>query len=869
MNGRHGGNVKHLARKSGRTVDEILDFSASINPLGPPGWLPELVRSLIGSLVHYPDPHCTSLIKAAAESRGLREEEIVAGNGSSELLYLLPRVLKETGRAKRALIPVPAYGDYAVAAALAGLAIERLPLKEEEDFVLDPAGLEGSLKEGDAVFLGQPSNPTGYACDPGELRTLALRHPEATFVIDEAFADFIDGLESLTVRRPPNVVVLCSLTKFYAVPGLRLGYAVAGEETVTRLRELIPPWSLNTLAQAVGEKALRDGTYAERSRKAVLALREQFSDRLRRMPGFTVYPGKANYLLVRVDGRAGGKTPDAREIARRLLSGGIAVRLCENMDGLDERFFRIAVRTEEENGRFLRVLENALHRSGKTGGAIIPFRNPPPRPAVMFQGTCSHAGKSVLAAALCRILLEDGYRVAPFKAQNMSLNSFVTPDGGEIGRAQAVQAQACRIEPDVRMNPLLLKPSTDTGSQVILLGKPVANMDFREYTRHHEQYLEATRTAYDSLSRDYDVMVLEGAGSPAEVNLMHHDIANMKTARHARAPVLLVGNIDRGGVYASFVGTLDVLPEAERALIAGFIVNRFRGTASLLDDAHEYVTQRTGCPVLGVVPELFDLGLPEEDSVGFRQINRADGAGDRVDIAVVGFAHISNFTDLDPLRIEPDVHLRIVRTPRELGVPDAVILPGSKNVAADLAFLKSSGLGEKLLSLAASGQREIIGICGGFQMLGRTIADPHAIESAGATVEGIGLLPLSTLLAQEKLLARTSALHLTSGHTVSGYEIHHGRTEGMERLPLMEKPDGALVGAGTEDGLVWGTYLHGVFDADGFRRWFIDRLRVRRGLAPQGKVVAVYDLEPVFERLAGTVRAAIDIDRIYRIMGLR
>ncbi len=892
MNRLHGGNVESLARQSGKAVEEILDFSANINPLGPPQWLPVLIRSLIDSLVHYPDPHCTSLIQAAAETLGIPEEEIVAGNGSSELLYVLPRLLKGSLKAKRALIPVPAYGDYAVAAHQAGLRVVTMPLREQDDFVLDLAGLEARMKDDDAIFMGQPSNPTGYLCDPGELRALAARHPGTTFVIDEAFADFIDGLDCLTFRRLPNMLILRSLTKFYAIPGLRLGYAVAEREIAGALRELIPTWSVNTLAQAIGEKALRDKKYAEHTRNTVRSLREGLSDGLSKISGVTVYPGRANYLLLRIhrqsDGprnrRAGRDNPDAREIARLLLAEGIAVRVCDTMDGLDGRFFRVAVRTEQENARLLSALENTLHRTGsrpaavsvgKTVGVIVPFRNPRPKPAVMFQGTCSHAGKSVLAAALCRILLQDGYRVAPFKAQNMSLNSSVTPDGGEIGRAQAVQAQACRIEPDVRMNPLLLKPSTDTGSQVILLGKPIANMDFTEYTRHHEQYLQETRNAYDSLSREYDVMVLEGAGSPAEVNLLRHDIANMKTAHHANAPVLLVGNIDRGGVYASFVGTLEVLPPTERALIAGFIVNRFRGTASLLDDAHEYLARRTGRPVLGVVPELFDLGLPEEDSVGFRQRPGKDVAhdGDRVQIAVVDFSHISNFTDLDPLRIEPDVHLKIVRSPRELGAPDAVILPGSKNVAADLHFLKSSGIGEKLLALAATRRTEIVGLCGGFQMLGGRIADPHGIESTEMAAEGLGLLPISTVLAPEKLLARTSAIHLPSGLAVRGYEIHHGRTGGMERLPLMKTPHedsgSGLVGAGTEDGMVWGTYLHGVFDADEFRRWFIDRLRLRRGLAAHGTVLVAYDLEPAFERLAQAVRDSVDIDRIYHTMGLR
>ncbi len=867
MNGRHGGNVRSLAQETGKTVEDILDFSANINPLGPPAWLPSLIHSLIGSLVHYPDPHCTGLVKAVAETYGLREEEIVVGNGSSELLYLLPRALG----ARRALIPVPAYSDYAVAAEIAGLPVEKLSLRERDDFVLDLKELESRLRAGDAVFIGQPANPTGYFCDGEALRALAGRHPEAHFVIDEAFADFLDEPDRLLDRRQSNVTVLCSLTKFYAIPGLRLGFAVADRTIAQRLRDLIPTWSVNTLAQAVGEQALRDREYGARTRQVVPALREQLTEELQKLPGLRIYPGKANFLLLRVD----REDLDAPALAGQLLAAGIAIRCCDNIDGLNRRFFRIAVRREEENLRLCAALAGVLHPLRTTQGeaassqGVLP-RQPRPKPAIMFQGTCSNAGKSILTAALCRILLQDGYRVAPFKAQNMSLNSFVTHTGGEIGRAQAVQAQACRIEPDVRMNPLLLKPSTDMGSQVIVLGQPVGNMDFTQYTRRHEEFLETARSAYDSLAREYDVLVLEGAGSPAEVNLLHHDIANMKTARHAQAPVLLVGNIDRGGVYASFIGTLAVLPEADRARIAGFIVNRFRGTAALLADAHAYILGQTGRPVLGVIPELADLGLPEEDSVGFREgpFGKANSAEEQVEIAVLDFAHISNFTDLDPLRSEPDVRLRLVRTPGELGAPEAVILPGSKNVVADLAFLRESGLAEKLLALQKAGKTEIIGLCGGLQMLGREIADPHGIESAGMTMPGLGMLPLTTVLAPEKLLAQTTARHLASGLEVRGYEIHHGRTEGMDALPVMTKPDGEAIGTGTADGRVWGTYLHGVFDSDAFRRWFIDRLRVKKGLPPLGRGTS-YNLEPAFDRLAESVRACLDLDRIYRVMGLK
>lgn len=494
-------------------------------------------------------------------------------------------------------------------------------------------------------------------------------------------------------------------------------------------------------------------------------------------------------------------------------------------------------------------------------------------PALMLQGTTSNAGKSVLAAAFCRILLQDGYRPAPFKAQNMSLNSFVTGDGGEMGRAQVVQAQACRLPPDVRMNPVLLKPNSDTGSQVIVMGRPAGNMRVRAYTDFKARLRAIVHAAYDELAGAHDVMVLEGAGSPAEVNLKAHDLVNMTMARHAHATVLLAGDIDRGGVYAHFLGTFACLEDWERRLLKGYIVNRFRGDARLLDDAHTFIQRRTRRPVVGVVPYLPDLNLPEEDSVSFKSGVGGRAAArrrDAVDIAVLDLPHISNFTDFDALRAEPDVSLRIVRNAGDLGEPDALILPGSKNVAGDLEHLRRSGLADAIVQLAGRRRTRIIGICGGFQMLGKTIADPHRLENRrGGACAGLALLNLHTTMEQEKLLKLANARHIASGAAVRGYEIHHGQTaRGRGVAVLMQTARGAAAAMGRPDERCWGTYLHGVFDADVFRRKFIDGLRRGRGLKPLGAVQAHYDIEPALDRLADAVRAAVDLPRIYRWLGL-
>ncbi len=861
MSVQHGGNLHALARSAGLPAERILDLSANINPLGPPPCLRAVISRRLEDVVHYPDVEATELIAAIAAHYDVPLDGVLVGNGSTEILRCLPHALSPT----RAVIPVPSYVDYAETCRLAGLSVLTVPLREERGFAVDFVELERIVRAGDMVFLGQPNNPTGTMFSPNELRILAQRRADATFVIDEAFADFAPGYRSLSHNVPPNAVVLLSLTKFYAIPGLRLGCAAAAPDLARKVRRFVAPWSVNALAQAAGAAVLKDADYARRTREYVALHREELAAGLNEVPGLSVVPGQANFLLVRID--RGDIT--AAELGRRLLAQGIAIRVCDNFEGLDRRYFRVAVATADDNRRLLESMQSAM--------GVRPARRRRPRRSrsIMFQGTGSNAGKSVLTAALCRILLQDGVRVAPFKAQNMSLNSFVTADGGEMGRAQVVQAQACRLAPDVRMNPILLKPNSDTGCQVILRGRVVGNMNVHQYARYKEERAEqAVHDCYDSLADEYDVIVLEGAGSPGEVNLKRQDIVNMRMARHARSPVLLVGDIDRGGVFASFVGTMEVLEEWERSLVAGFVVNRFRGDASLLSDALDYTLAHTGKPVLGVVPYLDRLDIPQEDSVEYKSGRLiggqlpSRGRAAVVDVAVIDLPHISNFTDLDALRIERDVRLRVVRGPKELAAPDAVILPGSKNVMGDMAWLAGTGLVRKLVSLARR-KTEIVGICGGFQILGRRILDPNGLESvSGQPIDGLGLLETQTVLAREKTLTRTAGRHGPSGKEVVGYEIHHGQTSGKGLEAVVTDGAGQPAGWARRDGRVWGTYLHGLFDADGFRRWWINRLRTRRGLSPLRGRGASYDIEPALDRLAAAVRESLKMDEIYRLIGL-
>ncbi len=491
-------------------------------------------------------------------------------------------------------------------------------------------------------------------------------------------------------------------------------------------------------------------------------------------------------------------------------------------------------------------------------------------PAIMFQGLSSNSGKSILTAAVCRILVQDGLRPVPFKAQNMSLNSFVTRDGKEMGRAQMVQARASRLEPDARMNPILLKPAGSNGSQIIVRGAPVGTLDFSGYTDRRDEMRAIVREDYDALSEEGDVVIMEGAGSPAEVNLKARCIANMDIAKYASAKVLLVGDIDRGGVFASFVGTMEILDPWERDLVVGYVINRFRGDVSLLGDALAYLEQRTDKPVLGTVPFVSNLGIPDEDSVAFKETNAAPAlhCDDKIQVAIIDLPHISNTGDFDPFVLEPDVDVTVVREASQFFDADIVILPGTKNVMADLEYLKKTCLAEKIRK--AGDGTALVGICGGFQMLGEAVRDPHGIESTeGSRMEALGIMPVSTALEEQKTLLNTTAMHNPSGNRLRGYEIHHGQTETSGLVPTVVREDGEVIGVQTEDGRVQGTYLHGFFDDDKFRRWFIDGAREKKGLTPLGRVVAPYDLEPALDRLADVVRANLDIAAVYKLAGIR
>ena len=497
----------------------------------------------------------------------------------------------------------------------------------------------------------------------------------------------------------------------------------------------------------------------------------------------------------------------------------------------------------------------------------------------MVQGTSSHAGKSVLTAALCRILAQDGFEVAPFKAQNMSLNSYATPDGGEIGRSQAVQAAAAMAAPRVEMNPVLLKPEGDNRSQVVVMGRPQAVASAREYYDLKAGMWETVTSALERLRSDYDVVVIEGAGSPAEINLRQHDIVNMRVALHADAPVLLVGDIDRGGVFAQLVGTMALLEPEERALVKGHVINKFRGDPTLLTPGLDFLEERTGVPVAGVIPHFSDIHIPEEDSLGFPSEPESD-AEPVVDVAVMRLPHTANFDDFDPLRHEPAVRVRYVGRPDELGTPDLVIIPGSKTTVADLDWLREQGLAERIVTLRAKGT-PVMGICAGYQMLGARLLDPDGVESPRAETPGLGLLRATTTFLTSKSIHQVTGrvvegrglLAGCKGAEVTAYEIHMGVTshEDVSHPFIIESrsgqaadlPDGAL----DADGLTLGTYMHGVFHNRAVRRSILECAAKRKGaVLPAGGSEIDQNVE--YDKLAALVRANLDMELVYRVVEL-
>lgn len=666
----------------------------------------------------------------------------------------------------------------------------------------------------------------------------------------------------------PEVRVFPGISAIQAAAAL-LGAPVMHDFAVISLSDLLTPWQVITARLAAAATA-----------DFVVAL---YNPRSKRR---AAHIGEARRILLAA---RGGDTPVG--IVRNACREGEQATVTTLEQLLDHEIDMSTVVIVGNSSTFVDRQGRMVTPRGYAGKYDVGEPLPPGQPAgsdpctgpgaLMLCGTASDVGKSVLTAGICRLLLRRGLTVAPYKSQNMSLNSFVTPEGAEIGRAQAVQAQACRIHPHTDMNPILLKPNSETGCQVVIHGRPVGNMSITEYDDYKPTALELARQSLDRLKQAYEFIVIEGAGSISEINLKHNDIANLRIALLARCPVILVADIDRGGVFAQIIGTIDLLEPQERACIRGIIINKFRGDAAILESGLAFIRERTGIPVLGVVPWLPDLNLPAEDSMALSQRSKLVSimsAHRRIMVGVLKLPRISNFTDFDALQNEPDVCLTYIEAPQQLSGLDLLILPGSKSTIADLYFLMERGFYDPIRAFSG----RIVGICGGYQMLGTRILDPHGVESSVREAEGLGLLPVQTemLLAKEthQVQARLDEAGLIlapdCSTVMTGYEIHMGiSTPTGPARPFarifrrgcdqVDVADGEVSG----DGRIFGTYLHGIFDNQNFRDIYLNAIRLEKGMQLRRGSIRQPQDDP-FERLADHLERHLDMQALSGICGL-
>ena len=873
----HGADYKAFREKYGRDVQH--DFSASVSAIGFSDKAKEAILEGIeknDAVVNYPDRHSLLLREAIAKYYRVNIiDKTACGCGACDLIYRICAAMKP----RRVGIVEPAFSEYEKAAKLHGAEeILHIQTHKKNGYVIEEKDLlkiANFSKEPSALmFICSPANPTG-AVTP--YKSLALMIGEAekkgtTVVLDACFADF-DGESSAATERLvsemaagkwKNLIILSAFTKFYGLAGLRVGYAIcSSEEVARRIEEAGEPWAVSALASRAAVASLSDSDF--RAKQILITGQERaFMRQELEKLGVAEVWGRANFLMIRT--RA--------ILADTLGKQGIYIRNCADFYGLGAGYFRISLKSHEENLFLINALKNIYdgfnERSDGIKQAVPLTKQAVP---LMVQGTMSNAGKSFLVAALCRIFKQDGYKVAPFKSQNMALNSFATSEGLEVGRAQAMQAEAAGVAVDVRMNPILLKPTSDTGSQVIVKGKSIGNMSARDYFKYKAELVPVVKECYESLARENDIIVIEGAGSPAEINLKSHDIVNMGLARMVDSPVLLAADIDRGGVFAQLAGTVALLDDEERERVKGLIINKFRGDKSLLDSGISEIEERTEKKVVGVVP-MIKVSLDAEDSLA-TDFGGTKGSEKALRVAIVRLPYISNVTDFAPLEQDSRFSVKYCAQSEELWSfnPHLVILPGSKSTIADCAWLYEKELALTIHRLYDSGVL-LLGICGGFQMLGTMVKDYECVESDKAEkIDGLCLLPMETRLKKEKTTKQTrlviegvtGAWSALNGAEVVGYEIHNGYSKELGSSVYMAQ------------GSVFGTYTHGFFDTQGVLSKTAEAVAKRFGI----DITAANNLEKTdlkdaqtrkeeeYDKLADEVRAALDMNEIYSIMGIK
>ena len=882
------------------------NFSSNIFSHADVSGLKTFLSSRLDVIGTYPEPEPRALERLIAEQSGVGEECVLVTSGATEVIYLIASLTpapfpKGEGSdcLSTAVIFSPTFSEYADACHHANLSVVSTPLPHREGL---GGGSVGGGPVGSSAWLCNPNNPTGSVIPKADVLGLAKRYH--LLVLDQSYEDYTLAplLSPAEAVAAGNILQLHSLTKTYCIPGLRIGYVVGAAALIGQLRQRLRPWSVNALAIEAATWLIRNHVRVLPELTAYLAEAQRLRNALRAIDGISVEPTSTNFMLCRLDERLGITAAELKEhLATR---NGLLIRDASNFEGLTPYHFRVAAQTREEDDELIDALNITHDESDRmTNDEPRSARNDESKSQsnpdgkfhssfvirhsslhnIMLCGTGSDAGKSVLATALCRIFLQDGYHPAPFKAQNMALNSYATTEGLEIGRAQAVQAEAAGIPCHTDMNPLLLKPQSDHTSQVVLHGRPIGSKSAYDYWKRSGgdtadiDFRKEVCAAYDRLAARYNPIVMEGAGSISELNLRATDLVNLPMARHADANVILVADIDRGGVFASVYGSIMLQTPEDRARIKGIIINKFRGDLRLFDDGRRMIEELTGVPVLGVIPYFKDIHIEEEDSVSLSGKSKQAERG-RVNIAVVMLRHLSNFTDFDALEQDARVHLYYTNNVEEISKADIVIVPGSKSTLDDLYELRRNGVAQAIQRAHRDG-KTVIGICGGYQMMGVEVCDPDHVEGDLERLPGLGILPTTTTMSGEKVTRQVqfSIFDLPSfvsasdgspvGASGSAYEIHMGETRPFGNAPSQPF---ALLDDGREDGYrvsnrCWGTYLHGVLDnapvVDALLAPFADRFTAEA----RSFDYAAFK-EEQYDRLAGHVRKHLDMARLYRIM---
>ncbi len=797
----HGGRLAEARLKFGH--ESFLDFSVNTNAFWHPPALPPTVPAS-KAMGRYPEADAASINSRLAAIYNVAERHLLTTAGAIEALYLATRLFA----GGKAAVYHPCFADYKRACTAAGVFVKDLLLFPDQP---DLAFAAEELLDVDVVVLGTPNNPTGRL-----FRTLEklLTHPQLkhlSWIIDEAFIEFTEdqGQKSLLQKLPDftNVILIRALTKSWSIPGLRLGFLATSNSTwLQQLQSLQPPWPVNGITEIWAQSALTKANHhsmlASMARSA--EVRADFTGHLRSFPGLTPLESQANFFLLHC------ADSNAESLAEDLGRQGILVRTCHGFEGLERtQYLRIAVRTPSENDRLVDAFSKITGYKPRfhTRTRARKMR------AISVLGTSSNSGKSWFATALCAWLTRRGLRVAPFKAQNMSNNSAVTFDGGEIGRAQAAQAEACGLAPSVRMNPILLKPSGKSGSQLVRLGRAEGHIKAADYYKSIETLWPTVTESLAYWETRCDALVLEGAGSPVELNLMQRDLVNFRPVRHLDSRWLLVADIERGGVFAQVAGTWALTPAEDRTRCMGVVVNKFRGDLALFSDAKQFFEPHFGAPYLGTLPFVQNLQPENEDSLSSEPSTAREGAP----IHWIRFPHASNTQDTNPWQLDEGIRVEWTEDPVTIANASVLVLPGTKNTLSDLRWLKQNGLADAVLSAAQKGA-VVIGICGGFQILGQRLADPKGVAGDAGEEEGLGLLPVETWFTEDKDVRNVEAIF--EGERWNTYEIHMGKTRTTGPCePLVHVADSSGPREeGCRMGKIWGTYLHGFFEATQVRR---------------------------------------------------